>query len=388
MTLRDWLNTRQWIIQGSGEFCQPVSANSLLQFAPEPIWPGLMPPDLLPILGDDYGDWLCLRISPDDTVSEIVHWYHGGGDWIPWGKNLPEAILFQYARDRLSGLQHRHAVPAQPLRHSVTDDPHVAWAVPQLGANGERWVEIVDAAGDGQAIAVMEQLLELDIASVSLRAEVMLHHHQQQSWQSLLAHAQAVAQQRRDLAWPFHRIGWLAEQRQDWSIAWQAYKQALFASVFTEQAVRFRISLGEEIAEKYACNRMLSLADCQPALIQSLQDAAQVDAVTARPIEPSGYQYWQLYRGTSGKQRLDAIGRFWHDLAQQAAAVGDWGAAYDYWMHAGWDVGLPNLIDCGPLLKSLVTAAKNAGQLARAAVAQTHLNCFQRRFEIGKPGSR
>ena len=55
-------------------------------------------PDTLPIIGNDYGDWLCLRIARDGTLAELIHWSHCGGDWLPYGRNLAEGLLYDAAQ--------------------------------------------------------------------------------------------------------------------------------------------------------------------------------------------------------------------------------------------------------------------------------------------------
>ena len=77
-----------------------------------------MPCDFLPVLGNDRGDWLCVRFGNDNSANEIIHWYHGGGDWIPWGQTLAEAIVFDSVRAKLPGNRRDHAISAE----STLDD--------------------------------------------------------------------------------------------------------------------------------------------------------------------------------------------------------------------------------------------------------------------------
>ncbi len=85
---------------------------------------GFMLPDTLPILGNGYGDWLCMRVNADNTAGEVVHWYHGGGDWMPWGRNPAEAIAFDRLRQRLPGRRVAHATrPAEPSTDPTLPDP-------------------------------------------------------------------------------------------------------------------------------------------------------------------------------------------------------------------------------------------------------------------------
>ena len=95
--LRAWFDSSCWREPMGAEFCEPLHPEQLLSPTHNEIWAGFMPPDLLPLIGNDYGDWLCLRISADDRVREVVRWSHAGGDWQPYGASLSEALLFDAA---------------------------------------------------------------------------------------------------------------------------------------------------------------------------------------------------------------------------------------------------------------------------------------------------
>lgn len=90
---QSWLDTEAQRLTLAGAFQSPVSVDELLQPAPPVIWGGLMPPDVLPLIGNEYGDWICGRIGPHDQIEELIFWYHGGGDWIPVGRTMQEALL-------------------------------------------------------------------------------------------------------------------------------------------------------------------------------------------------------------------------------------------------------------------------------------------------------
>ncbi len=116
--LADWFDSEVWKSEGLHEYHLPVDPEILLQPAPDVIWPGLMPCDLLPLISNDAGDWLCVRLDSRNNASEIVQWYHGGGDWIPWGNSICEAsFLTQFAitcpvpSDRTRRLLNRRAAP-------------------------------------------------------------------------------------------------------------------------------------------------------------------------------------------------------------------------------------------------------------------------------------
>ena len=72
--LIDWFDSEIWKREGLGEYCCAVDPVLLLSDAPEPIWPGLMSCDLIPLIGNTSGDWLCARVDADSQVSEVVQW--------------------------------------------------------------------------------------------------------------------------------------------------------------------------------------------------------------------------------------------------------------------------------------------------------------------------
>lgn len=90
---RTWFDDDACAVLFPGAFREAVSLETLSAAAPAPIWAGFMLPDCLPIIGNDYGDWICARVGADNAFSELVYWYHGGGDWIPVGRTMQEAVI-------------------------------------------------------------------------------------------------------------------------------------------------------------------------------------------------------------------------------------------------------------------------------------------------------
>lgn len=413
-TLAEWLNDEQWQRQGTGEFRAPAIPEELLQDCPPSIWPGLMPPDALPILGNEYGDWLCLRFGADNQVREIIHWYHGGGDWIPWGRTLPEAIAFQMIRDHLPGRHYRHADPAERIRRCEPSDPHYQWAQRHLPAATTQIIDSFDSHDAPQPVLpLLEQLIATGVATVSLHAEAILRSldtplrqltrnmvaplgvdweneaigwrfdadlvprkHRAalagilqvdeselggQNWEAAGQHAASVADSRNDLGWAPLTLGWIAEKRNQLPEALRNYSQAILASVFADQSVRFRTHGNEE--DKFAARRLTVLLK---------QHSDQTVAVNA--------DYWQAWSGSPSGERPTAIADYWMRRAQQATDQGRWSAAYDALVQSGWDLGRTSIRQYGPLLKQIADAAAQAGQTARAAVAAAHLRCFEQRF--------
>ncbi len=172
--LADWFDREIWKRAGRNEYHEPIDPESLLVAAPEAIWPGLMTCDLLPIISNRAGDWLCVRVDHNNVASEIVQWYHGGGDWIPWGHNLAEALVFDALIDRLPGKSRRHAIPAEDPRpngdaHDPVADPILDWALQHLPPS----VTIAfDAATRESEVARI--LLDAGVAEIAVRCELVL----------------------------------------------------------------------------------------------------------------------------------------------------------------------------------------------------------------------
>ncbi len=120
--LNQWWDEICFLSPGPGEFRYPVLPEVLLATVPDPIWPPLMPPNFLPLVGNGTGDWLCVRLLDPDVaaqtgrLTDICHWYHGGGDWLPWGDRLSEALLFDWLLLFLPQSGSRHAEPAEAAR--------------------------------------------------------------------------------------------------------------------------------------------------------------------------------------------------------------------------------------------------------------------------------
>ena len=169
-SLADWWDSEIWRESGCAEYGNALSPEELLDPAPESIWPGLMNCDLVPLVSNNAGDWLCMRMGEEGRFDQIVQWYHGGGDWIPWGVSLPEAILMDAVIDRLPGPSRRHAEPAEdprPNHDLLQQDRLLNWACEHLP---EAARDLLAAKLDGQILA--EELLGLGLAEVAVRCEL------------------------------------------------------------------------------------------------------------------------------------------------------------------------------------------------------------------------
>lgn len=410
-TLADWLDSEVWKESGAGEFHHAVSPDSLLADHSDVIWPGLMLPDTLPLIGNRYGDWLCLRVGPDNSVSEIIHWYHGGGDWIPWGRSLGEAIVFDSLRSRLPGRRQSHAIDAEPRIVSKTENPYLAWAlkftgeasynesnhdarVPSLDwVNEHRWSEVAlncelalnaldsslrrnmtpDIAGrlgidwEPQVVSWLfdEALVPEEIRStLASNAEISLSLEQQ--WDVAKSHALNVATKRDDLVWAFDVLGWAEEREGRLEEAAKYYQKGCLALAFADQSIRFRTHWFPQWAGKFSTWRLTQLLD------SGNLDHSKLDAPVRR--------YLTAITGPSTESLRIRAMAYWRNEAADAVNSGRWQDAYDAFYRAGWDLGTDTMIDFGELLNGLSESAKRAGQSARAAVAEFHLDTFVSRF--------
>ena len=151
------------------EFRLAQSPEQWLDPPPGAIWAGFMLPDTLPIISNDYGDWLCLRIAADGTVTELVQWSHGGGDWIPYGRTLAEGLVYDAARQLLHPDRSSPANPGGP----ITDDFQAAvWAARWL-PSARPLMSVLESRGEGRDGWVASQLLD-ELARAGI-AEYAVH---------------------------------------------------------------------------------------------------------------------------------------------------------------------------------------------------------------------
>lgn len=122
--LRSWFDDQLWQRTPPGRFRQPLPPAELLEPPPGLIWSGFMLPDTLPLVNNEYGDWLCLRVGADDWAGEILCWSHGGGDWTPCGPMLADALLY--------GAAYREVEPAGQNEQPGCDQAHA----PEAGRGG------------------------------------------------------------------------------------------------------------------------------------------------------------------------------------------------------------------------------------------------------------
>ncbi len=408
-TLADWFDREIWEHVGQSEYRQPIDPGSLIDAAPESIWPGLMSCDLLPLISNLAGDWLCVRIDRDDVASEVVQWYHGGGDWIPWGSNLAEAIVFDALVGRLPGPSRRHAIPAEnPRPDSGKDaqlrDPLLGWALEHVPASV---AAIFSSTPRPEQIA--ERLLEANVAEVAVRCELVLSRLMRstreqlesllredstvsrahlaewsfdadripaerrrlltsdgvslldaQDWDAAAADALDVTRLAPELAWGWDIVGYAAERRGDRDSARRSYHQAAACSVFTDQSIRLATHWTAEQSAKFSVARLLQLD----------------------PEEVSESAYFSALCHQDTQRRRLHTTAYWREQAARFQSQNDFSEAHRCFVAAAWDVGAESIEVYAGLLEKIAENAHRSGQAGRSEIARTHRRCLQDRYGI------
>lgn len=423
--LARWFDNELWQHEGSGEYREPIPPSDLIETFPEAIWPGLMPPDFLPVLGNMAGDWLCMRIGPMGEVAEIVQWYHGGGDWLPWGNSLAEAIVFDAISPWLPGPSRRHAIPAEPMRASqptasdplLTSDPLLNWALGELSPNfraliaeagtdanasrGEQlakqligygiaevalrseWVQrllsdaeasTLDAdTGLAERLGISRQqlnewLFDFEFMPAEIRARVLADRHPHQDWDLASEHCRRVTQIAPHLAWGWDLLGYVAIRSGQFLEAAKYFAQGMTRSVFTDQSIRLRTHWKVQQAGKFSA-----------AMLQELLDGGRVSADDLA----SEYDPNYLAALCAGEEtRQERVTEYWLGRSDRSSLAGNYDVAFDEAYAAGWDLGAATLPTYGQVLDRLVEIAEAGGDAARAELAQTHRRCLSDRLGI------
>ena len=183
----------------------------------------------------------------------------------------------------------------------------------------------------------------------------------QQHWSLAVEWANQTLARRQDLGWAFDIQGWFKQRSGDSVGAAAAYFAGRHTSAFSDQAVRMRTHWIEGRYGKFSITQL-------GALIQHLPTAQQQDA------------YLQTIWQAPEKLRLTLVQEYWLTEGKQHMDSGAHGKAYDCFYRAGWDMGVQRLSEYQRILELLVESARAAGWRARAAVAQTHLDCLLRRY--------
>lgn len=404
--VRAWLDGGLWREAGGAEFCRARTPEQLLDPEPGALWAGFMLPDTLPLVGNDYGDWLCLRIATDGSVSEVLHWSHCGGDWIPFGRTLAEALLYDAAvhvifpeRPSFSGsettprnvfgwahwasTQLSHGADRVRLfwntRHTRAEDrAAVIWKVfaeaglSEYAICRDRIVGHLESPlklrGDASLARQLNVTWEpefvrwlFDTGQIPEPARQQLVHLLgsqdgdlfAQDWSSAEQQAVAVTLRREDLGWAWDIAGWAAERRGELRLAVDRYLAGMRTSWFSDDALRLRTHWFDEGFGKFAASRLAALASY-------LTPAERRDP------------YLSIFLDNDGSALRRRVENYWLGLAREAMARGAHAEAYQLYYRAGWDLGLLPVSAYHEVFEGLRRAAAAAGSPPLAALAQLH----------------
>jgi hypothetical protein len=387
-------------IEMRGEFDQVASWDDLVSEAPTLLLPGMMLPNVLPLLSNRYGDWLCGSVDASGQITEVIHWYHGGGDWIPYGNSLAEAVLYDSCQAALGnpssdGAQSLPVSLGRWIADSLKTDAKEIEALWQMFRDGQLFdgLQMLLDCQWCQAVAYRD-LIELALASplrlstipglslnvpygdmtrwkfdakltpessrdrISQLMNMPFQDWSAQNWSLAKEYAHRVLHTRTDLAWAWHIAGYA--DRLDGNLAGAIHHnhQGLAASVFSDQSVRMRTHWFEDRFGKFAAAQLAELQDELPASIRSddyLQVLLQNDPST-----------------TVAQRVVD----FWCEKAKRSDSTSD---AYACWLRAGWDVGCSQWNRFEEILTGLAESAKASNWPALAKLAESHLAALQLR---------
>jgi len=429
---RQWFDGDVACVRLPGGFRAPLTAEQLVQQAPREIWPGFMLPYTLPLVGNQYGDWICVCIEADGSLGELLHWYHGGGDWIPLGSDMAEVVVHDVVDHfRPVGGQMLRGAPEsiEPEQRAQVLDAFQSpalrqWLSKRLSATAKDQSTSTDEVA--RALTNIELILERGAYVDAL--QIM----QQQAWaidavacdriQYVLQHGTfpianpAIA---RDLGmnWSPDYVRWLFDvdqipqsarariadlsgagselwDRQDWTLAGELACEVLERRNDLGWAVnvagwsRQRSGDSAGAAEIYFQGRCASAFSDQGVRMRTHWTDARLGKFTMAQLselheyltlEQQRDPYLQAICKNSETPTVRQVQSFWLDESRRLSDEQHFVGANCGLVRAGWDVGVEHLDDYRTILESLVAVAHAAGWEARQAVAQTHLNCLTRK---------
>ncbi len=429
---QEWFNNACDHIALPGSFRAPLSTDRLLADAPLEIWPGFMLPDTLPIISNHYGDWICARIEPDGSLGELVHWYHGGGDWIPVGGQIAEMVIhdvvdqFRPIDNQMLRGAPESTYPSQPAR--VLAD----FANPKLC----QWLSDHLARGTAQPVQSVRLRLEQLVSLLAngdyvLALETLRHQH----WAEDAVACDLIQIVLQESASPLAQGSIAQELAMNWT---PDYVRLLFdiEQIPTEVQMRIMELMGpsidswprqdwpraESLAQEVLQRRTdlgwaVNIAGWSKQRSGDLQGAAQIyfvgryasafsdQAVRMRTHWVDSYMgkftlaqltqlsdclapvqrvddYLQTVLNAPAKLTMQMVQEYWIHAARQQLERNAPAEAYACYYHAGWDMGAQRLSEYQRILEGLAHSARAAGWPARAAVAESHLACLKKRLGL------
>ncbi len=370
--------------------------------------------DLIPLITNGAGDWLCGRVDSDNRFQQIVQWYHGGGDWIEWGNDLPHAIVFDAIVSRLPGRRRRHAIPASDFVvrpgavHRGTMGPWLDWAIEHVP---REIAELFDVGYEADSDEIASRMINHGVAEVAVRCELiqaalnlsaltsipvdqvlgrrigsdqlaqwsldrdtvpidvrdairtaMITTHSpamfQQDWAAAEGHAVAVTVISPLTAWGWDISGYAALRRGDRETAKKRFLSGSQCSVFSDQSIRLQTHWTSAHAGKFS---VAMLATAFPDVIESSE-------------------YLRMLCSDDLISRSDQVSEHWRQMAEQAIATNEPARSHEYLIRTGWDIGMRPITAYGSLLAKMTQTAEHSGQTARAAMARAHHRCLMDRY--------
>jgi hypothetical protein len=409
-----------------------------------------MPPNFLPLIGNGVGDWLCLRfVDPDvaqatGQATDVCHWYHGGGDWLPWGDSLAEALLFDWVLPELPQSDRRHADPAESNEDQIDGETGSgnARSLPPYQQTDHPWVRWADrflpglAKLGGQEESLAHQLLRQGICEIPVRCQLVIDalnseplnridrksanqlgvawndlmrwcfdlrylpgdvasklqqrlamtdadlDPSQQQWDEVERHADVIARRASDLSWGHDLLGYCRFRSGDQQGAIESFSKAIRCSIFTDQSVRFRThwATSSDGVAKFAARFLSDLPNSNVAL-DHMTGMHQLGCVPTLVDLSKMVEFL-------GRQTSDAHAPIrssypsW--LLHQAEAVANESPATAARLiyAAGWDLGAEPLRSYGKLLDQYIRACQDARWESHERLAVVHRRGLQARYNL------
>jgi hypothetical protein len=421
---KSWFDQDASRLKLPGMMRHAVSPDVLCQSAPAMIWPGFMLPDSLPLLGNQYGDWICGRVDADNQIRELIYWYHGGGDWIPVGHSMAEAVVhdavdqFRNVRTQmLRGATESRIDSQAGVLLRLTHEPMLEWLVQRLPEREampssvalqsiidllsefkyESALELLDVQGwsvDAVACDRIEACLQLPIvrfASKEVAEKVGLVWFPEYIWM-LFDIDRIPASQREKImrAIDLDRTAWPS---QDWRLAGEIADRVRsrrldlgWATTIAGWYHERQMDIGRAV-EVYSSGIQASSFTDQAVRFNSHAESENYGKFAAARLQElrshwpgslAHSSYVQILLEERKRSLLQDISHYWRQRAVNFEALGDYENAYACYFAWGWDLGVSRLTDYVEILAALVRCAEHAGWAARAEIAKTHLNCLQR----------
>lgn len=425
---RLWFDRDAEQIPLAGEFRESTQFECLLDRAPTIVWPGLMLPDSLPIIGNEYGDWLCVRIENNNQFGELIHWYHGGGDWIPVGRSIAEAVLHDIVdqfRPRIGQVLRGAAESTSPehltdVMKRLDDERLQCWLADALGSFTGNALEVsltlYDVLNALSANGYLSAVQHLERAGWSVEAALcdQIEYALQVPIRSLAADE---IPKRLGLNYEPDYVRWLFDAQQIPNNVMHQIQEILHTlgmppaqpnSQDWREAERLALRLLErrndlawavDIAGWGAKRRGDNLSACNLYFNGRFASAFSNQSIRMRSHgfdsrfgKVALAEIWNLKDHLNEQQRNDPylqkvwqtptralqreVQEFWMGSGKDAMNSGDFATAYECYYRAGWDIGAQRMTDYLDIFAGLIESAQAAGWKARATVAATHLACL------------